>query len=78
MALENTLADWYDRNVEGEDDHYTQPGMLCNKAIYEYDRHNLVSNIVGAMSGIDCLKKISLSTASYVIFSGQMCNWAWR
>ena len=47
-----TVADWFDRNGPGDNDHYTQPGMLFKKAMNDYDRHNLVSNIVGAMSGI--------------------------
>ncbi len=52
MVLDSNIADWYDRNGEGDDDHFTQPGWLFNKAMNDYDRHNLVSNIVGAMSGI--------------------------
>jgi catalase len=52
MELDSTIADWFDRNGYGDDDHFTQPGWLFNKAMNDYDRHNLVSNIVGAMSGI--------------------------
>jgi catalase len=52
MQLESSVADWYDRNGANDDDHFTQPGLLFNKAMNDYDRHNLVSNIVGAMSGI--------------------------
>ena len=57
MELDGLHADWYDRNGEGDNDHYTQPGLLFNKAMNDYDRHNLVSNIVGAMSGISGPKK---------------------
>jgi len=57
MELDSLVADWYDRNAPGDDDHYTQPGWLFNRAMNDYDRHNLVSNIVGAMSGIDGPKK---------------------
>jgi catalase len=67
MQLENTSADWYDRNSPGESDHYTQPGLLYRKAMNDYDRHNLVSNIVGAMSGIDGPKKD-------VIIHRQLCH----
>ena len=67
MSLESTLADWYDRNGEGENDHYTQPGLLFNKAMNDYDRHNLVSNIVGAMSGIEGPKKD-------LIINRQLCH----
>jgi catalase len=52
LQLDSTVADWYDRNAAGEDDHYTQPGWLYKRVMTEEDRKNLVSNIVGAMSGI--------------------------
>ena len=67
MPLESTLADWYDRNGEGENDHYTQPGLLFNKAMNDYDRHNLVSNIIGAMSGISGPQKD-------IIINRQLCH----
>jgi catalase len=57
MVLDSNVADWFDRNGEGDNDHYTQPGLLFTKAMNDYDRHNLVSNIVGAMSGITGPKK---------------------
>jgi catalase len=57
MPLQSIMADWYDRNGENEDDHYSQPGLLFTKALDDYGRHNLVSNIVGAMSGITGEKK---------------------
>jgi catalase len=52
QQLDSIAADWYDRNAPGEDDHYTQPGLLYTKAMNDQDRKNLVSNIIGAMSGI--------------------------
>lgn len=67
MVLESTVADWYDRNAPGDDDHYTQPGLLFNKAMNDYDRHNLVSNIVGAMSGITGEKRD-------LIINRQLCH----
>lgn len=57
IQLDSQTADWYDRNGEGENDHFSQPGKLYTDAMNDYDRHNLVSNIVGAMSGIDGPKK---------------------
>lgn len=69
------VADWYDRNGPGDNDHYTQPGLLFTKAMNDYDRHNLVANIVGAMSGISGPKKSSSSIASYATFSVPMCDW---
>ena len=56
MKLDSNIADWFDRN-ENDNDHYTQPGMLYRKAMNDQDRKNLVSNIVGAMSGISGEKK---------------------
>lgn len=55
--LESSLADWYDRNAPGENDHYTQPGNLYRKAMNDQGRTDLVNNIVGAMSGISGPKK---------------------
>jgi len=52
LQLESTLADWYDRNAPGENDHYSQPGTLFSKVMTEAEKRNTVHNIVGAMSGI--------------------------
>ncbi|MBK7252704.1 MAG: catalase [Ignavibacteria bacterium] len=53
MQIDSNIADWYDRNGENDNDHFTQPGLLFTKAMNDYDRHNLISNIIGAMSGIE-------------------------
>ena len=66
MVLESNIADWFDRN-ENDDDHYTQPGLLFNKAMNDYDRHNLVANIVGSMKGISGEKKD-------IIINRQLCH----
>lgn len=66
--LESTIADWYDRNGENENDHYSQPAALYNNVMNDYDRHNLVSNIIGAMSGISGPKK-------EIITNRQLCHW---
>ncbi len=57
VALESDLGDWFDRNGSNDNDHYTQPGWLFNKAMNDFDRHNLVSNIVESMKGISTHKK---------------------
>ena len=67
VHLDSAIADWYDRNGENDNDHYTQPGLLFTKAMNDYDRHNLVSNIVGAMSGISGPKKD-------IIINRQLCH----
>jgi catalase len=51
MELESNIADWFDRN-EGDDDHYTQPGLLFSKVMTDQDRNNLINNIVSSMRGI--------------------------
>lgn len=57
MALESGVADWYDRNGEFTNDHFTQPRWLYNKAMNDYDRQNLISNIIVSMKGITGDKK---------------------
>ncbi|KXK57506.1 MAG: catalase [Chlorobi bacterium] len=56
MELDGLIADWYDRNAPGEDDHYTQPGNLF-RLMDEQNQRNTISNIVGAMSGIEGPKR---------------------
>lgn len=57
VTLDTLTADWYDRNGEGENDHYTQPGIFWREVLNAEDKKNLVNNIVGAMKGIDGPKK---------------------
>jgi catalase len=52
MELDSHIADWYDRNGPGENDHYSQPGIFYREALSPQDKKNLVSNIAGAMGGI--------------------------
>jgi catalase len=58
--LDTNVADWYSRNAEGENDHYTQPGNFYRDVLSEQDKKNLISNIVGAMSGISGPKKAEI------------------
>jgi catalase len=55
--LDTSIADWYNRNEDGENDHYTQPGNFYRSVLSEQDKKNLVSNIAGAMKGIEGPKK---------------------
>ena len=57
MQLDSMLADWYNRNAEGEDDHFSQPGIFYREVLDAENKKNLVSNIAGAMKGIDGPKK---------------------
>jgi catalase len=67
VQLDSITADWYDRNGPGDNDHYTQPGLLFTSVMNDYDRHNLVANIVGAMSGITGEKRD-------LIINRQLCH----
>ncbi|MDR6967743.1 catalase [Flavobacterium arsenatis] len=67
LNLDSNVAGWFDRNAEGENDHYTQPGNLYRLLVPE-QQQNLVNNIVGAMSGIDGPKKEE-------IINRQLCHW---
>ena len=66
--LGNTgVADWYDRNAEGENDHYSQPGNLY-RLMSEEAKHDLVTNITNSMKGIDGPKRD-------LIVNRQLCHW---
>jgi len=68
MALsDSSIADWYDRNAEGENDHYTQPGDLYRLMDAENKAH-LIANIAGSMNGIEGPKKEE-------IVNRQLCHW---
>ncbi|MHC5202440.1 catalase [Myroides sp. LJL119] len=63
----NVVADRFDRNAEGENDHFTQPGNLY-RLMSEQDKTNTVNNIVEAMSGIGSEKRDE-------IIARQLCHW---
>jgi catalase len=55
--LDTVIADWYNRNGEGENDHYSQPGIFYREVLSAQDKKNLVSNISGALKGVTGPKK---------------------
>ncbi|HEU4471680.1 MAG TPA: catalase-related domain-containing protein [Flavisolibacter sp.] len=57
FELDSLVADHYDRNAEGENDHYSQPGIFYREVLSEQDKKNLVSNIAGARKSISGPKK---------------------
>lgn len=65
--LDSVIADRFDRNAEGENDHYTQPGNLF-RLLSQQDKENTINNIVGAMNGIDGPKREE-------IINRQLCHW---
>jgi catalase len=54
------LATCYPRNGEGENDHYTQPGIFFREVLSMQDKKNLVNNIIGAMRGITGPKRAEI------------------
>ena len=65
--LGTSVAGWYDRNAEGENDHYTQPGDLY-RLMPEQQKRDLIKNIVNSMKGISGPKKD-------IITNRQLCHW---
>jgi catalase len=57
VTLDATLADWHDRNAEGENDHYSQAAVLFDKVMNNEEKKNTIANIVAAMKGIEGEKK---------------------
>jgi len=55
--LDNELADWYDRNAPGEDDHFSQAGDLYRKVMNDAEKTATVNNFIGALKGVDGPKK---------------------
>jgi catalase len=68
MLLESPLANWYDRNAEGENDHFTQPGLLFRKVMNDREKRDTIHNIVEAMKGISGPEKEN-------IINRQLCHW---
>ena len=59
--LDSSVAGWFDRNAEGENDHYSQPGIFYREVLSAEDKKKQVSNIAGAMSGITGPKKAEIT-----------------
>lgn len=66
--LDSSLADHYNRNAEGENDHYTQPGNLFRDVMSPAQQQHLIKNIVEEMNGIDGPKRSE-------IINRQLCHW---
>ena len=67
LTLDSNVADWYSRNAEGENDHYSQPGIFYREVLSKEDKKSMVSNIVGAMNGITGPKRAE-------IINRQLCH----
>ena len=67
IKLDSAMADWFDRNGEGETDHYSQPGIFYKNVLNDTDKAHLVQNIVDSMKGIEGEKKEA-------IINRQLCH----
>ncbi len=67
LELDTNVADHFNRNAEGENDHYSQPGIFYREVLGESDKKSLINNIVGAMKGISGPKKAE-------IINRQLCH----
>ena len=51
------VADWYDRNGENENDHYTQAGNLFRKVFNDEERTTQVNNFLGSLKNVSGPKR---------------------
>lgn len=56
LIMDSNVTDTYDRN-ENDDDHFTQAGDLFREVMTDEQKNNTISNIIGAMSGIEGSKR---------------------
>lgn len=66
--LAHPSADWYDRNAEGENDHYTQPGIFYRDVLSPEDKQALISNIAESMRQIDGPLKEEITNRQFCHF----------
>ncbi|APD08064.1 catalase [Flavobacteriaceae bacterium UJ101] len=55
--LKSAEVGYFDRNGEGDDDHFTQAGDLFAKVMTPEEKMRTVNNIIGAMNGIEGPKR---------------------
>ena len=77
FELDSKVADNYDRNAEGENDHYHSQEFL-ERSIKRAGKKNLVNNIVGAMRGISGTKKEEIINRQLCHFFRAELVWEWR
>ncbi len=57
LELDSNVGGWYDRNAEGENDHYSQPGNFFRKVLTDKGKKDLIHNMTASMSLIGGPKK---------------------
>jgi catalase len=66
--IDQNIADYYDRNAPGENDHYSQPGEFWRRVLNPEEKANTICNIVESMRKIDGPKRMD-------ILFRQLCHW---
>ncbi|MFD0764600.1 catalase [Mucilaginibacter lutimaris] len=67
-TLSHPFADSFDRNAEGENDHYTQPGNFFREVLSQEDKKQLIRNIAESMRQIDGPKKEEIINRQFCHF----------
>ena len=67
LQLDSTVAAWFDRNGEGENDHFSQPGIFYSKVLNDEERRHLVDNLVTSLRNVSGPKKD-------MILNRQLCH----
>ncbi|MDQ6476962.1 catalase [Dyadobacter sp. LHD-138] len=65
--MDSLVADWFDRNGEGDNDHYTQAGDLFRKVFNDEERTTQVNNFLGSLKGVSGPKR-------ELILNRQLCH----
>lgn len=66
-AAGQAAAGWYDRNMPGDDDHYSQPGNLF-RLMNPEEKNNTIENIIQSMNDISGHRREE-------IINRQLCHW---
>lgn len=67
QTMDSLVADWFDRNGEGDNDHYTQAGDLFRKVFTDEERITQVNNFLGSLKNVSGPKR-------ELILNRQLCH----
>lgn len=67
QTMDSLVADWFDRNGEGDNDHYTQAGDLFRKVFTDEERTTQVNNFLGSLKNVSGPKR-------ELILNRQLCH----
>ncbi|WP_254411288.1 catalase [Dyadobacter diqingensis] len=67
QTMDSLVADWFDRNGEGDNDHYTQAGDLFRKVFTDDERTTQVNNFLGSLKNVSGPKR-------ELILNRQLCH----